>query len=242
MFTWVCPDCGYDVDVAAEQCPRCSGQLEGKDEQSQATAVRPQPPPAEPPAAPARQVSSPEPEPRQRLPTGPARAPQPIEATRPSGGLQFRARHLVYFMMALAVALSAAFWLATGSVPGLSSLRLELPGEMELSPVETFAMGVQGPIEVSGIRPYYTDEFQARVRAFVANHAKSQQPVAVRVHLRVREAGQQVPPLASFAVVLSAPLPPNGGQEVDVELEAMGSLQSLPPWEEMRVDLESINE
>lgn len=237
MFTWVCPDCGYDVDVAAEQCPRCSGQLEGKDEQSQATAVRPTPPPA-----PARPVSSPEPEPRQRLPTGPARAPQPIEATRPSGGLQFRARHLVYFIMALAVALSAAFWLATGSVPGLSSLRLELPGEMELSPVETFAMGVQGPIEVSGIRPYYTDEFQARVRAFVANHAKSQQPVAVRVHLRVREAGQQVPPLASFAVVLSAPLPPNGGQEVDVELEAMGSLQSLPPWEEMRVDLESINE
>lgn len=109
---------------------------------------------------------------------------------------------------------------------------------MSLSPVETFAIGVRGPIEVSGIRPYYTDEYQMRVLAFVANHSKQERSVALRVYLRVREASRQAPPLASFDVVVGNPLAPNGGQEVDVDLQAMGSLQSLPPWDELRVDLE----
>lgn len=106
--------------------------------------------------------------------------------------------------------------------------------------METFAIGVRGPVEVSAIRPYYTAEHRMRVKAFVANHSRSEQSVAVRVQLRVREADRQSPPLASFDVIIPNPVPPSGGQEVETELHALGSLQALPPWDEMRVDLETL--
>ena len=76
------------------------------------------------------------------------------------------------------------------------------------------------------------------MRAFVANHSNEPQSVAVQVLLRVRQASAQALPIATFEVIISDPLPPNGGQEIDVRLAAMGSLQSLPPWDEIRVDVE----
>ena len=153
------------------------------------------------------------------------------------GGLHLQAWHYLVFAGGLAVAVLLAVWLSGG----LSGLRLEDPEESPESPVETFAIGVHGPIEVSAIRPYYDEEYQTHVRAFVANHSKQERSVAVRASLRVREASRQAPPLATFDVIISAPLPPNGGQEVDVQLRALGSLQSLPPWNQMRVDLEVLS-
>ncbi len=140
---------------------------------------------------------------------------------------------MAIFGLGLVVAIGAAVWLADPS-----ALRLEDPAESEISPVETFAIGVQGPVEVSGIRPYYDDEYQAHVRAFVANHSRDPVSVAVHARLRVRAASPESPPLATFEIVVPNPIPGNEGTEIDVPLQAMGSLASFPPWEEMRVDLE----
>ena len=157
-------------------------------------------------------------------------------AVAESTAFSLEKRHYLIFTGGLAVAILGAIWLAGG----FSGLRLEDPDEMVESPVEAFAIGVRGPIEVSGIRPYYDEDFQTHVRAFVANHSKDEQSVALRVHLRVREASTRTPPIATFEVVIGSPLPPNGGQEIDVRLQAMGSLQSLPRWDELRVDLEAL--
>ena len=155
-------------------------------------------------------------------------------------GLHLEKRHLVIFAVALLLAVLVAVW-AAGDPTGLfSGLGLENPEEMEVSPVETFSIGVQGAVEVSAIRPYYDEDFQTHVKAFVANHSSEPQSVALQVMLRVREASKQAPPLATFNVVIPDPIGPNGGTEIDVVLNAMGSLQSLPRWDEMRVDVEPL--
>ena len=215
MLTYICPDCGATVDVADGDCPYCgSGGQPDADETAEIAT-----------AATTESVTVGE-RPRQRA---------GVEE-RPSrrGSMGLRAWHYWAFAGVLAASVIAAVVLSDG-LPGL---RFEEPGEAELSPVETFAIGVRGPIEVSGIRPYYDDEYQAHVRAFVANHSRTTQSVALAVLLRVREASQQAPPLATFEVLLSDPLPPNGGREVDVGLQTMGTLESLPPWDQLRVDLE----
>lgn len=160
--------------------------------------------------------------------------------SRRRGAFELQTKHLLMFGAAVALAVCVAVVVSAGPDGLFSALRLEDPAEMAVSPVETFAIGVRGPIEVSGIRPYYDDDFQTHVRAFVANHSRDAQSVAVQVLLRVREASSQAPPLATFEVVISDPLPPHGGKEVDVRLAAMGSLQSLPPWDEIRVDIEAL--
>lgn len=140
---------------------------------------------------------------------------------------------------------------SSGSVPvmatlvfalatGCSGLQMEEPPDATESPVETFGIGELGTLEVSGVRPYYDDDYQAHVRAFVTNHSDDQQSAALLVHLRVREATVQAPPIASFTIVLPEPLGPDEGLEVDVPLRALGTLQSLPRWNEMRVDVERL--
>lgn len=236
MFTWICPNCGAAVDVSEDTCPHCA-------EPDSQSSVPPASATAQPVTKPA--VRS--------VPTAPPKPPDPQPATVELGGaaaqsqdsgtadakstaFSLEKRHYLIFAGGLAVAILGAIWLSGG----FSGLRLEDPEELFESPVEAFAIGVRGPIEVSGIRPYYDENFQTHVRAFVANHSREEQSVALRVLLRVREASKQAPPIASFQVVIGNPLPPNGGQEIDVRLLAMGSLQSFPRWDELRVDLEAL--
>lgn len=162
------------------------------------------------------------------------------DAASGSDALGLERRHYLLFAVALFVFVGAAVWLSGGFDGGIFGLRFEDPGEMEESPVETFAIGVRGDIEVSGVRPYYDDEYQAHVKAFVANHSKQRRAVALRALLRVKEAGPGSVPIATFEVVTVPPLEPNEGRELDVSLSAMGTLQSFPRWDEMRVDLEPI--
>ena len=236
MFTWICPQCGSAVDVAEERCPRCSGALDaGSADETVADLPRPAPKRA------ARAVAE-----RSSLPSPPAvsEGPAPSRSERPAGssesvaanGLQFGRKHYLILAGAVAAAVLGAVWLAGG----LSGLRFQDPDEMLESPVETFAIGVRDDIEVSAVRPYYDEEFQAHVKAFVANHSKKERAVAMRVFLRVREASPQGSPIATFDVITETPLVPNEGREVDVPLNAMGTLQSFPRWDEMRVDLETI--
>ena len=233
MFTWICPKCGAAVDVAEDACPQCSAGVAQTGPGQDATEVLEAPPePAVHDAeAQVAQTAAPPPEPtaQSEMP-----APEPVEAAAKPSGLHMAGKHYAMFAGGLVLAILVAVWLGGG----FSGLRLEDPEEMDQSPVEAFAIGVQGPIEVSGIRPYYDEDFQTHVRAFVANHSKEERSVALRALLRVREAGRGTPPIATFEIVTPSPLPPNGGEEIDVPLRAMGSLQSLPRWDEMRVDLE----
>ncbi len=247
MFTWVCQQCGASVDVAEVTCPHCATPEPATRRSPVPAGDETQPvqaPPAEPPARPDPQ---PAPEPAVPVAAEPTQAPaEPIPtpaaqpASRRRGAFELQTKHLLLFGAAVALAVCVAVVVSAGPGGLFSALRLEDPAEMAVSPVETFAIGVRGPIEISGIRPYYDDDFQTHVRAFVANHSREAQSVAVQVLLRVREASSQAPPLATFEVVISDPLPPHGGKEVDVALAAMGSLQSLPPWDEIRVDIEGL--
>ena len=232
MFNYICPDCGATVDVADDECPHCAARaIPDGDETAELTAMsRTAEVAANQADRDARATSEREVQARgTREEAIAGKGP-----TRRGGTLELKGWHYLAFAGSVVVAILLAVVLSGG----ISALRFQDPEEAGASPVETFAIGVRGPIEVSGIRPYYDDEYQTHVRAFVANHSRQEQSVALLVHLRVREASQQAPPLATFEVVISDPLPPNAGQEVDVSLRAMGSLQSLPRWDEMRVDLE----
>lgn len=257
MFTWVCPTCGGSVDVAEVTCPHCAGRGAAREPAARYSPVPPgdetQPVQAPPPEPPARPDPPPAPDPPPtpdpavavaaeptQTPSEPVQGPAVQTESRPRGAFELRPKHLLVFGAAVALAVCVAVVVSAGPGGLFSALRLEDPAETAVSPVETFAIGVRGPIEVSGIRPYYDDDFQTHVRAFVANHSREPQSVAVQVLLRVREASTQAPPLATFQVVISDPLPPHGGKEVDVGLAAMGSLQSLPPWDEIRVDIEGL--
>ena len=218
MFNWICPSCGKVVESSTEHCPHCGAQ-EGED----------------PPETTSDQdetivdsVVAPVDE----------TAPQPASSRPARNAMHLERRHFVMFAGALAAVILCVIWLSGGFAGVFSGLSLEDPAEVTESPVETFAIGVSGEIEVSGIRPYYDDEYRTHVRAFVANHSKEPQSVALKALLRVREASRRAPPLATFDVIVPNPLEPNAGVEIDVVLEAMGSLQSLPRWDQLRVDLE----
>lgn len=220
MFNWICPHCGKVVDSSTEHCPHCGAQEsadppEATSDQDE-TVVAPVVAPVD--EAPQQRASSP-----------PAR-----------NAMHLDRRHYVMFAGALAAVILCVIWLSGGFAGVFSGLSLEDPEEVTESPVETFAIGVSGEIEISGIRPYYDAEYRTHVRAFVANHSKEPQSVALKALLRVREASRRAPPLATFDVIVPNPLDPNAGVEVDVELAAMGSLQSLPRWDELRVDLEQL--
>ena len=233
MLNYICPDCGTTVSAADGECPRCAATgRSAADETAELSLPAPTAPRqeqgnggAEPPqaevAAAATQVD----------PDPAATRPAPV---RSRSGLQVRPWHYGLFAFGVVAAILGAVALSGG----FGALRLEDPAEEDLSRVEAFGIGVRGPIEVSGIRPYYDDEYQAHVRAFVANHSSEEQSVAVVALMRVREASEQAPPLATFEIVISDPMPANGGVQVDVPLRTMGTLQSLPPWNEIRVDLE----
>ncbi len=218
------------MDLEDEVCPHCGAPQRGDPDETAELS------------APAGIADLPEPSVPQPVPAEPERSstvesPPRAVAERPSrrpGSLQVRPWHYGLFAGVLGVAILGAIALSGG----FGGLRFEDPPDGDLSRVEAFGIGVLGPVEVSGIRPYYDDDYQAHVRAFVANHSNEEASVAFLALMRVREASEQAPPLATFEVVISNPLPPKGGTEIDVPLRAMGTLQSLPPWNEIRVDLE----
>ena len=208
MFTWICPKCGKEVDVAQKSCPHCA--TPEKPVESAPNLV--------PPAASSRPAAA-----------DAAQAPP----TPPRSSMEVRPVHLLIFVGVMILAIGGAVWV---SQPDL--LSFESVEEPDEGMVETFGRGVEGPFEVAGIRTYYTDDYQTKVKAFVVNHSDQAGSVALRVHLRVQRATESAPPLASFDVILPEPLDGNGSLEIDTGLDAMGSLQSLPPWREIRVDIE----
>ncbi len=237
MLSWTCPKCGGVLDVTDVECPHCSESLASIEPAANRTSASGD----SQPAAVSRRTDRPDPAPATAV--LPVEVPEPSPEAEPAAGsnaLGLQRRHYLLFAVALVVFVGAAVWLSGGFDDGIFGLRFEDPGEMDESPVETFAIGVRGDIEVSGVRPYYDDEYQAHVKLFVANHSDQERAVALRALMRVKEAGPRSVPIATFDVVTVPPLGPNEGRELDVSLNAMGTLQSFPRWDEMRVDLEPI--
>jgi hypothetical protein len=96
-----------------------------------------------------------------------------------------------------------------------------------------------GDIEVAGVRTWYDDDYNPKVNAVVINHSDSPQSnVNLLVELRTRAASMSDTPLGSFEIQLDEPLGAREARDVQFDLKAMGTLASLPPWHEMRVDLQ----
>jgi hypothetical protein len=186
MFTWVCPSCGREYDLATKQCPQCIGQAAS---------------------------SSPRP--------------------RPVSNLRFWA---IIAAATAAVVLMLVTWTRYRShqpAPQAAAPRIELERPAE-APAPT------RPIEVAGVRLSYDDQNRPQVRAVVVNHGEEHLTAgtSLRVALRPAQAASGSPPLAYFTVKLAAAIAPGDSREVRAPLDALATLAAIPPWQQLRVDIE----
>jgi len=194
MFTWVCPSCGREWDLATKQCPDCAGK-------AAAEPTADKPPSAEPPVA------------------------------KPPSTLRFWA--LIVVSTALVVT-ALVVWSRRRVAPAprpAAKLEFQRPPE---APAE------QRPLEVTGIRLFYDDQSRPQVRAVVVNHTEDPLPAGTVVRAALRPAGAPAgsPPLARFSVKLTAPLPGGDSRDLRAPLDALATLAAIPPWQQLRVDLE----
>jgi hypothetical protein len=90
---------------------------------------------------------------------------------------------------------------------------------------------------VTGIRPFYDGEYKPKVTALVVNHGEAPlESVNLEVQLRAPQASPLTAPLASFKIELQN-LGSNESREIETDLKALGTLASLPPWQQIRIDL-----
>jgi hypothetical protein len=186
MFTWVCPTCGRELDLATKECPDCAGR-----------------------------------------PSRPA-----LPARRPISNLRFWA--VVGGVTALAVA-GLVIWsrhrAAQPAAPAGPRVELDRPAEPPPPP---------RLIEVSGIRMAYDARHRPQARAVIVNHGE--EPLApgtsIRVALRPSQASADSPPLGYFTIKLDAALPAGDSREVRAPLDALATLAAMPPWHQLRADIE----
>ena len=94
-------------------------------------------------------------------------------------------------------------------------------------------------IEVAGIRTFYNDRNQPQVHALVINHGEDSLHGAVlEVSLRALDAAEGSSPLARFTVKIERDIKAGEFQEVRAPLETFGTLAALPPWQQLRADVE----
>ena len=120
-----------------------------------------------------------------------------------------------------------------GSAP---KLQLEdVPNAEEIG----LASAAFGDLQVAGIRPFYTEDLNAKVRAVVINHGETPQlSVRLEAHLSPQDAPLTSPPLASFLIELDEELGPQESRDIETDLMTLGTLASFPPWKELRIELE----
>lgn len=261
MFTWECPSCGKELDVDAQQCPKCGAQF-GEAEESASIIADPKPsvatapPPAAPPPPPAPV--------RTQAPTAtasptftPATLPPPVAAPafqeRPAhaavqeqytpapaippatNGIQ--GKHLAIVLVVLLVAVTAAVYLARPDLfQGRQDIALE---DVPLSDTVGFASAAFGDLQVAGVRPFYTDDLKTKVRFVVINHGETPQAGAsIQAHLSHKEAPLDSPPLASFVIAFNETLAPGESREIETDLMALSTLAAFPPWKDLRIDLD----
>jgi hypothetical protein len=97
-------------------------------------------------------------------------------------------------------------------------------------------------IQIAGIRTVYDEQYRPRVRVLVINHADAPSQVGdIEVQMRPRGADPEGEPLAKFVVRLDKDLEPNEAREIETELQALGTLASLPRWNEVRLNVVSLS-
>jgi hypothetical protein len=228
MFTWECPTCGRELDIVESECPHCT-----KKAKAAATAVGTENAATENVAAAGKRPAEQRAEPPHLPPAQRAGAPrrQPPAAT---WGLQ--GKHVAVFAVLAVVAIAAAVFFARPDLFRRAPLLEDVPlGEGAGDSGGAYL----GDIEVAGVRTWYDADFKPKVSAVVINHSESPQAnVSFQVALRTREASTTDTPLASFEIRLDKELGPREARDVQVDLNAMGTLASLPPWHRMRVDLQ----
>lgn len=186
MFTWVCPSCGREYDLATKQCPQCAGQAAGS-----------------------------------------SGSPSPVS------NLRFWA--VIGAATALVVLLLVAWSRYRAHQPApraaVPKIELERPAETP-APVR--------PVEITGVRLSYDAQNRAQVRAVVVNHGEEvlMTGASFRVALRPAGAAAGSPPLAYFTVKLASAIAPGDSRDVRAPLEALATLAAIPPWQQLRVDIE----
>ena len=242
MFTWECPKCGRDIDIAETDCPHCTGRAVAAPptvEQTPAAAQEPQAPveaAAPRPTVTERRPAPAVPEvynPNPKLPPPPQ---APAAPTAPTGAFTVGPKQLAVFMGVLVVSVLGAVYLAQPDLFDFGgSASMSSAPEAEAAPP---GAAIVGDLEVAGVRFWYDDDIKPRVRALVINHSEdTQRNIELMVELRAAEASVNSPALASFDLRPTTFLAGLASAEVETELRAAGTLQSLPPWTELRVTL-----
>ncbi len=227
MFTWECPTCGREVDIADSECPNCS-----KKAKAPATAVATDNAPA---------AGSPRPQPQRAAPVSlppsqRAAAPRRRPAAQASWGLQ--GKHIAIFAVLAIAAIAVAVYFAR---PDLFHRATQLAPAPLAEGAGDSGSAYLGDIEIAGVRTWYDADYKPKVSAVIINHSEDPQAnVSFKVELRTREASAGDTPLASFEIRLDKPLQPREARDVQVDLSALGTLASLPPWQSMRVDLQRL--
>ena len=226
MFTWDCPKCGKELDIATTVCPEC-GFTEA-------------PPEEDPP--PRRAAQAPAPLPAAQAPTAPPAAtlPPPAAYNPPPAqhALSVPAKPLIILSLILVAAIGGfLYYNHSQTLKQAAGLALENVPDDPIEMQDASGESVSG-LEVVGIRTWYDDNRKPKVRAVVVNHTDEGVPkVGLSVQLRPREATRNAPPLASFEVRLNDVLGPRESKEIEADLVALGTLASLPHWSKVRVDI-----
>lgn len=205
MFTWVCPDCGAEVDVAETSCPRCQKKFEVDSSEDTADKLP-------------------------RLKETPDSASKPAFSLKPT--------HMALFAVALVASVALAFYLSQPR-----GLVLEdIPEDAIAEPAVTGGSGLAGPIEVTGLRFRYDDDFTALVQAVVINHSNRElYGVKLAVKLNTVAAPADASPLATFEIALEEPLSEQASAEIEATMLMAGTIAALPPPDQLRVEVERID-
>ena len=232
MFTWDCPKCGKELDIATAVCPEC-GYTEASpiEDPSPRPASRPTAP--APAARPAVQAPPAQSAPAPVLPPPAAYQPPP-----PQHALSVPAKPLIIVSLVLVAAIAGFLYYQHGeTLSQTAGLALENAADDPIEMQDATGESVSG-LEVVGIRTWYDDQSKPKVRAVVVNHTDEGVPkIGLSVQLRPREATRNAPPLASFEVRLKDVLGPRESKEIETDLVALGTLASLPHWSKVRVDI-----
>ena len=215
MFTTECPKCGREIDVGETDCPYCGTSAEAQ------SADRPAPAPA------ARRV--PRSQPVQRLRRAPRKS-----AAWPVPPL-FLAILAAVFVAAIG---GIVYYTSPGLFGGGQKLTLENVGEGS----EDWGVGSAsvGDLEVAGVRTWWDQESEKlKVRAVVVNHGDiPMNQVDLKVYLRSRNSPASASPLASFDLRLDEELGPLQSRDIEADLASLAHPSALPPWNEIRIELE----
>jgi len=215
MFTWECPKCGREVDIAEEICPDCDAPEEKASGKAPA----------------ARSVESRVPEPAAaRLPE-PSRSDHTAVQSERRTAMSISPGQFALVGIVMLVAILGAVYVAEPSL-------FQFGGSESEEEIAAAAPPGVGSIEIAGVRAWYNDDYEPQVRALVINHGEDpQQNVDLRVMLRPRAAPPNSPPLALFDVRITDGLPALASKEIETSLDASGTLAAFPDWSELQLEV-----